>query len=260
PCSSLTLVQKLTPVLPSDTIFSFFNTSSSNTSNFSKTPIQENIKIYNVWDGVKEGNATPFGREAVELFIQSTPTNFEKSMKEAEEEIGVKFSCIFSDAFLWFSCDLAEKRNVPWIAFWAPSSCSLSVHLYTDVIRSDEETLLKIPGFSSTLSISDMPPEVVAENLEGPMPSMLYNMALNLHKAAVVVLNSFKELDPTINKDLKSKLQKVLNIGPLVLQLSARIGSQLIQLFWVAVVFLPVAIGLVGRRLYLQPLYSSSFS
>ncbi|MCD9640126.1 hypothetical protein HAX54_025236 [Datura stramonium] len=221
----LTLVQKLTPFLPPDTIFSFFNTSSSNTSIFSKTPNQENIKIYNVWDGVKEGSATPFGREAIELFIQSTPTNFEKSMKEAEEETGVRFSGIFSDAFLWFSCALAEKMNVPWIAFWTAGSCSLSVHLYTDLIRSNEETLLKIPGFSSTLSISDMPPEVVAENLEGPMPSMLYNMALNLHKAAAVVLNSFEELDPTINKDLKSKLQKVLNIGPLVLQSSKEVDA-----------------------------------
>lgn len=219
----LTLVQKLTPFLPSNTIFSFFNTSNSNTSIFSKTPNQENIKIYNVWDGVKEGNDTPIGLEAIKLFIQSTPSNFVKSMEEAEEETGVKFSCIISDAFLWFSCELAKKMNVPWIAFWTAGSCALSVHLYTDLIRSNVETLLKIPGFSSTLRISDMPPEVVAENLEGPMPSMLYNMALNLHKVDAVVLNSFEELDPTINKDLKSKLQKVLNIGPLVLQSSKEV-------------------------------------
>ncbi|XP_059296253.1 anthocyanidin 3-O-glucosyltransferase-like [Lycium ferocissimum] len=216
----LTLVQKLSPFLPSDTIFSFFNTSQSNTSIFSKSSKPDNLKIYNVWDGVKEGNATPFGREAIELFIQSTPNNFLKSMKEAEEETGVKFSCIFSDAFLWFSCELAGKMNVPWIAFWTAGSCSLSVHLYTDLIRSNEGTLSKIPGFLSSLRMSDMPPEVVAESLEGPMPSMLYNMALNLHKADGVVLNSFEELDPIINKDLKSKIQKVLSIGPLVLQSS----------------------------------------
>ncbi|KAK4725152.1 hypothetical protein R3W88_027931 [Solanum pinnatisectum] len=199
----LTLVQKITPFLPSNTIFSFFNTSNSNTSIFSKTPNQENIKIYNIWDGVKQGNDTPIGREAIELFIHSTPTNFEKSMKEAEEETGVKFSCIISDAFLWFSCEFANKMNIPWIAFWTAASCSLSIHLYTDLIRSNDETF-------------DMPPEVIAESLKGPMPSMLYNMALNLHKADAVVLNSFEELDPIINKDLKSKLQKVLSIGPLV--------------------------------------------
>nr|NP_001275017.1 flavonoid 3-glucosyl transferase precursor [Solanum tuberosum]AAX63403.1 flavonoid 3-glucosyl transferase [Solanum tuberosum] len=216
----LTLVQKITPFLPSNTIFSFFNTSNSNTSIFSKTPNQENIKIYNIWDGVKQGNDTPIGREAIELFIHSTPTNFEKSMKEAEEETGVKFSCIISDAFLWFSSEFANKMNIPWIAFWTAGSCSLSIHLYTDLIRSNDETLLKIPGFSSTLKMSDMPPEVIAESLKGPMPSMLYNMALNLHKADAVVLNSFEELDPIINKDLKSKLQKVLNIGPLVISSS----------------------------------------
>ncbi|XP_055808898.1 anthocyanidin 3-O-glucosyltransferase-like [Solanum dulcamara] len=219
----LTLVQKISPFLPSNTIYSFFNTSNSNTSIFSKTPNQENIKIYNVWDGVKEGNDTPIGREAIDLFMQSTPTNFEKSMKEAEDETGVKFSCIFSDAFLWFSCEFAKKMNIPWIAFWTAGSCSLSVHLYTDLIRSNNETLLKIPGFSSTLRMNDIPPEVIAENLKGPMPSMLYNMALNLHKANAIVLNSFEELDPIINKDLKSKLQKVLNIGPLVLQSSKNV-------------------------------------
>nr|BAA89008.1 anthocyanidin 3-O-glucosyltransferase [Petunia x hybrida] len=215
----LTLVQKLSPFLPSDTIFSFFNTSQSNTSIFSEGSKPDNIKVYNVWDGVTETNGNkPVGLEAIKLFIQATPTNFEKVMKEAEEETGVKFSCIFSDAFLWFSYKLAEKINVPWIAFWTAASGSLSVHLYTDFIRSNDETSLNIPGFSSTLKISDMPPEVMAENLDLPMPSMLYNMALNLHKAAAVVLNSFEELDPTINKDLKVKLQKVLNIGPLVLQ------------------------------------------
>ncbi|KAF3646237.1 Kaempferol 3-O-beta-D-galactosyltransferase [Capsicum annuum] len=221
----LTLVQKISPFLPSNSIFSFFNTSNSNTSIFSKAPNQENIKIYNVWDGVKQGNDTPIGCEAIQVFIQSTPTNFEKSMKEAEEEIGVKFSCIISDAFLWFCCDFAKKMNVPWIAFWTAGSCSLSVHLYTDLIRSNEETLLKIPGFSTNLRISDMPQEVVAHNLEGGFPSLLYNMALNLHKADGVVLNSFEELDPKINNDLKSKLQKVLNIGPLVLQSSKKVIS-----------------------------------
>ncbi|NP_001313037.1 anthocyanidin 3-O-glucosyltransferase-like precursor [Nicotiana tabacum] len=220
----LTLVQKLSPFLPSNTLFSFFNTSQSNSSIFSKFSKPENIKIYNVWDGVIETNGTtPIGREAIELFINATPSNFEKVMKMAEEESGVKFSCILSDAFLWFSCKLAEKMNVPWIAFWTAGSGSLSVHLYTDLIRSNEETLSTIPGFSSTLKISDMPPEVVAENLEGPMPSMLYNMALNLHKATAVVLNSFEELDPIINNDLESKLQKVLNIGPLVLQSSKKV-------------------------------------
>ncbi|OIT34016.1 PREDICTED: anthocyanidin 3-O-glucosyltransferase-like [Nicotiana attenuata] len=222
----LTLVQKLSPFLPSNTLFSFFNTSQSNSSIFSKSSKPDNIKIYNVSDGVTQTNGiTPIGREAIELFIKATPSNFEKVMKEAEEETGVEFSCILSDAFLWFSCKLAEKMNVPWIAFWTAGSGSLSIHLYTDLIRSNEETLSTIPGFSSTLRIGDMPPEVVAENLEGPMPSMLYNMALNLHKAAAVVVNSFEELDPTINNDLESKLQKVLNIGPLVLRSLKKVDS-----------------------------------
>ncbi|KAF3665611.1 Kaempferol 3-O-beta-D-galactosyltransferase [Capsicum annuum] len=80
-------------------------------------------------------------------------------------------------------------------------------------------------GFPSSLRISDVPPEV-AENLEGPVPYILYNMALNLHKAVAVVVNSFEELSPTINKDLKSKLQKVYNVGPLVLESSNNVSLE----------------------------------
>ncbi|PHT71075.1 Anthocyanidin 3-O-glucosyltransferase [Capsicum annuum] len=116
PTCLLNVMQKLSSFLPSNTLFSYFNTPQSNTLTFSKSSKSNNVKVYDVWDGVKEGNDTPFGHEAIELFIQSTPANFEKSMKEAEEERGVKFSCIFSDAFLWFSCELAEKIDVPWIA------------------------------------------------------------------------------------------------------------------------------------------------
>ncbi|KAM3339980.1 anthocyanidin 3-O-glucosyltransferase [Capsicum galapagoense] len=225
PTCLLNVMQKLSSFLPSNTLFSYFNTSQSNTLTFSKSSKSNNLKDYDVWDGVKEGNDTPFGHEAIELFIQSTPANFEKSMKEAEEERGVKLSCIFSDAFLWFSCELAEKIDVPWIALWISSSYSLSAHLYTDLIRSNKGTSLNIPGFPSSLRISDVPPEV-AENLEGAVPSILYNMALTLHKAVAVVVNSFEELSPTINKDLKSKLQKVYNVGPLVLESSNNVSLE----------------------------------
>ncbi|PHU05603.1 Anthocyanidin 3-O-glucosyltransferase [Capsicum chinense] len=167
PICLLNVTQKQSSFLPSNTLFSYFNTSQSNTLTFSKSSKPNNLKVYDVWDGVKEGNDTPFGHEAIELFIQSPPANFEKSMKEAEEE----------------------------------------------------------RGFPSSLRISDVPPEV-AENLEGPVPYILYNMALNLHKAVAVVVNSFEELSPTINKDLKSKLQKVYNVGPLVLESSNNVSLE----------------------------------
>ncbi|KAM3205467.1 anthocyanidin 3-O-glucosyltransferase [Capsicum annuum] len=204
-CSQLHIALFAFPFSSHPTCLLNFNTSQSNTLTFSKSSKLNNLKVYDVWDGVKEGNDTPFGHEAIELFIQSTPANFEKSMKEAEEERGVKFSCIFSDAFL--------------------CSYSLSAHLYADLIRSNKGTSLNIPGFPSSLRISDVPPEV-AENLEGPVPYILYNMALNLHKAVAVVVNSFEELSPTINKDLKSKLQKVYNVGPLVLESSNNVSLE----------------------------------
>ncbi|KAL6966655.1 Anthocyanidin 3-O-galactosyltransferase f3gt1, partial [Sarracenia purpurea var. burkii] len=39
-------------------------------------------------------------------------------------------------------------------------------------------------------------------------------MGRALPKATVVLVNSFEELNPEINQDLKSKFQSFLNVGP----------------------------------------------
>lgn len=73
----------------------------------------------------------------------------------------------------------------------------------------------------SEISISDMPGELLVKDLQAPFPGMIYNMALNLHKANAVVINSFQQLEPTITDDLRSKLQNVFNIGPMLLHAAA---------------------------------------
>ncbi|KAL3532863.1 hypothetical protein ACH5RR_006384 [Cinchona calisaya] len=219
----LDLVQRLAASAP-DVKFSFFSTSESNSLIFSGSKADDlgNIKAYNVSDGIPDGHI--FGGnqhlEAVGLFIKATPDNFVKVVKEAEEDAGVKISCLVTDAFLWFACDLAEEIGVPWIPFWTAASSSLSAHLYTDEIRREiatsersEQTLALIPGLQG-LNINDLPNEVLMDSQESPLAHMLYNMALKLPKATAVVLNSFEEIDPAITTDLKSMLKKFLNIGP----------------------------------------------
>lgn len=174
---------------------------------------------------INPGNAQVAGPE---FFLGAVPGNFKKAMGEAEQESGVKISCILSDAFLWFSGDLAAEMGVPWVAFWTAGSCSLSVHMCTDEVRKTlempgsavQQDLSFIPGLSA-VRIDDLPEGVLSGNLESPIAQMLWKMGLNLSRATAVVLNSFEELDPTITNDLKLKLRKVLHVGPSTLASSS---------------------------------------
>ncbi|CAI9098567.1 OLC1v1035238C1 [Oldenlandia corymbosa var. corymbosa] len=218
----LNLVKRITASAPENVKFSILGTAESNRPIYSGAKDDDeftNIKAYNVSDGVPKdhvftGNAL---LEQIGMFINATPGNFEKAMKEAEEDTGVKISCLLTDAFLWFAADLAQKIGVPWIPFWPAASCSLSAHLYTDDIRrlvaANGKRVEMIPGFEG-LSINDMPREVLLDNEQSPLALLLHNMALNLPRATAVVVNSFEEIDPALTLDLKSKLQKVLKIIP----------------------------------------------
>nr|AHJ80981.1 flavonoid 3-O-glucosyltransferase [Erythranthe lewisii] len=226
----LALVQRLAtasaPAGEAGARFSFFNSAVSNSSmSFSNSC--ENIKAYDVWDGTPEGEV--FGgthSDAVGLFLKASPRNFEKAIEEAEEDAGMKISCLISDAFLWFACDLAERRGVPWVPFWTAASCSLSAHFYTEEILTafvgfketaeQEQTLTFIPGLSK-VHFSDLPPEIFVEQNPSPLAITINNMVGKLPKATAVVLNSFEEIDPIITKDLKSKFQDFLNVGPSIL-------------------------------------------
>ncbi|XP_073132496.1 anthocyanidin 3-O-glucosyltransferase-like [Henckelia pumila] len=217
----LSLVQKLANST-SGIQFSFFNSASSNEIIFS-TYVSDNIRAYQVWDGKPDAfSGTHF--EEVQLFLNASPMNYEKAIEEAETETGLKICCLLTDAFLWFGCDLAEKRGVPWVAFWTSASCSLSAHLHTDLIQDAlehkgatmEQKLLFIPGMSEA-SFSDVPPEIFHTQNPTSLAVTIYKMVEKLPKSTAVVLNSFEEIDPIIAKDLQSKLHHFLNVGPLLL-------------------------------------------
>ncbi|KAL6959344.1 Hexosyltransferase, partial [Sarracenia purpurea var. burkii] len=50
--------------------------------------------------------------------------------------------------------------------------------------------------------------------MESPFSIMVHKMGRVLPKAYVIPINSFEGLDPEINKELMSKLQNFLNVGP----------------------------------------------
>ncbi|KAI3444129.1 hypothetical protein Pfo_000794 [Paulownia fortunei] len=226
----LTLVRRLAASAPGMQ-FSFFNSAACNGTLFTKrvSDSYENIRVYDVWDGTPEGQVFSGSHfEAVVLFLNASPGNFEKVIEEAEVESGLKICCLITDAFLWFACDLAEKRGVPWVPFWTAASCSLSAHIYTDEIlkavgstdvaetAEQEQTLSFIPGLSK-VHFSDLPPEIFLDKNPSPLALTINNMVQKLPKSTAVVLNSFEEIDPIITNDLKSKFQHFLNLGPSIL-------------------------------------------
>ncbi|KAG6382354.1 hypothetical protein SASPL_157978 [Salvia splendens] len=220
----LALVRRLATSEP-DALFSFFNSAASNATLFNATAF-DNIRARDVWDGAPRGEPfTGSHFEAVGLFLEASPGNFDMAIREAERESGLEIGCLLTDAFLWFSGDMAEKRGVPWVPFWTAASCSLSSHVYTDqIVRAIESTekakqekaLSFIPGLEM-VTTADLPPEIFLGNNASPLAITINKMVEHLPKSTAVVLNSFEEIDPIITKDLKSKFPNFLNVGPSIL-------------------------------------------
>ncbi|KAL6539636.1 hypothetical protein OROHE_011407 [Orobanche hederae] len=222
PTALLHLVQRLASAAPGVN-FSYFNTAESNQKVLPNANLRSygNIKEYDVVDGAPEGyvfSGNPL--ERVELFVKATPENFRRRLGEVVAETGSKATCLLTDAFLSFSGDVAGELGIPWVAFWTAGPAPLSLHLYTDVIRdklgqnaqNQNQDLDFLPGLSA-IHATDLPQELL--HLDMPFSRLLYNMSLALPRAATtVVLNSFAGIDPLVENDLKSKLKKILNVGP----------------------------------------------
>lgn len=162
---------------------------------------------------------------AVGKFMASAREGFREGMERAESQRGVRICCLLTDAFLWFAGDLADEMAVEWIPYWAASDCALSTHVHTDLIRrtlgldgmakKPNQTINFIPGLSF-VHTDYLPEGVLPEDPESSIAHMLYKMGQYLPKVTAVVVNSFEEFEPETTKHLKSKLQKVLNVGPSV--------------------------------------------
>ncbi|XP_031252266.1 anthocyanidin 3-O-glucosyltransferase 7-like [Pistacia vera] len=210
----------------SDVKFSFFNTAQSNALLFSNGGEFERVKFHDVESGLPDGYVfnKSHPNEPVEYFLKATPGNFERAMEIVVAETGVGFSCLISDAFIWYAAEMAEKRRVPWIPLWTSASRSLLVHLDTDNLRErlgingpGEQTLVFFPGFSSIRAM-DLPEGTISGPLDEGVPVLLHKVGQILPKAAAVASNSFEEIDlPDVNTLMKSRLPNFLNIGPFTL-------------------------------------------
>ncbi|KAL3586332.1 hypothetical protein D5086_013199 [Populus alba] len=123
--------------------FSFFSTKESNSKLFSEEDGLENIKPYNVNDGLPENyNFAGNHDEVMDYFFKATPGNFKQAMEVAVEEVGKDFTCIISDAFLWFAADLARELHITWVPLWTSSSRSLLLVLETDLVHQKMRSII----------------------------------------------------------------------------------------------------------------------
>ncbi|WJX26393.1 hypothetical protein P8452_15320 [Trifolium repens] len=227
PVPLLNLVLKLAQASP-DTLFSFIGTQQSNKPLFSKPNIPNNIKPFNIGDGVPEGHVLGFNPvEKVNFFLQAGHQNLQKGIDLAVADTKERVTCIIADAFVVPSVIVAQQLNVPWIPVWPPLSCSLSAHFYTDIIRQNcaennakDRSLDFLPGLSK-MRVEDLPDDVTNGGEEETLFSKtLASLGPVLPQAKAVVLNFFEELDPPLFvEDMRSKLQNFLYVGFLTLSI-----------------------------------------
>nr|QZX42571.1 flavonoid 3-o-glucosyltransferase [Lycoris sprengeri] len=217
-------------------VFSFL-TSARSAASLGTSTCPPNLRIFEVSDGRPEGHVAAFEhpQEEVKRFMAETPRNFESAMEAAVGTAGgLRITCLISDAFLWFVGEMAAGMGVPWVALWTGGPCSLSAHLYTDLLRgkfgvmgkgmdaglpdaslsNGDEDLGFIRGLAG-LRIRDLPDGIVSGDIAGKFAELLHKMGQKLPTADAVALNSFEGLNSDLDLDFTSKFKKSLQIGPL---------------------------------------------
>ncbi|KAI4380397.1 hypothetical protein MLD38_006592 [Melastoma candidum] len=196
--------------------FSFLSTPESNSSLFysgsdtlSSLP---SILVYDVGAG-----------KSPDQFLKSAKSNYEGAIGHAERESGIKASCLLTDVFMLFACEIAESLSIKWIPFWVGAPCSLSTFLYADVISDfcrDHDNkpggrirLSTVPGLSE-MYLEDVPKRHVLEQTDSLISAMFNSIRHVLPRASLLVLNSYKEANPReLVEDLKSKFKGLLHVG-----------------------------------------------
>uniref|UniRef100_A0A7N1AA03 Glycosyltransferase n=1 Tax=Kalanchoe fedtschenkoi TaxID=63787 RepID=A0A7N1AA03_KALFE len=229
----ISIIRHLAALAP-EIHFSFLNTADSNAALFTssvKTP--PNLTRRDVPEPPSAGlthhmlmppSAGLTRHMLMVAFLSMAGEMFRREVAEAEKEVGRRATCLVTDALYEFAAEMAAEMGVAWLAFWTTGPAALSTHFHTDLIREkfgcqggrELEELDFIPGMSK-IRVQDIPPQVLDGNLDSVFTKKLHQMARALPKATSVFINSFEALDPAINSDLDSKLQKFLNIGPLSL-------------------------------------------
>ncbi|XP_031479011.1 anthocyanidin 3-O-glucosyltransferase 7-like [Nymphaea colorata] len=224
----LILAQKLAG-MAHDVRFSFFTTSASMASMSEQIAACKdiaNLSFHAVPDGLPEGFAFSPQRpeEPVQLFMRSAPDGLRQALAAVPT-----VSCLISDCFLPLTQDLADELGVPRISFWTAGASSLSVHLYTHLIRdttdarglkpeSDGDVAVDcIPGLPF-LTLQDLPEGVVSGRLDSPFSLLLEDVARTAPRSSAIIVNTFDAFESFSLPAIRNKVPACLFVGPLYRQ------------------------------------------
>ncbi|KAK4754982.1 hypothetical protein SAY87_008739 [Trapa incisa] len=181
----------------------------------------------------------------LQLFLEEGPKNFEAAIGAAEQAVGVKASCLLTDAFYTFACMIAEKMQVKWVPLVVCSPYFVSAYVHYDQIRKclldaaaheevssqpDRRTVLEgIPGLSR-MRVEDLPDGPAVFTIDSHVLSSSEELALVrtfcefrsvLPRAAAVVMSSFEEVNSKdLLEDLRSRFKELLLAGSLTASLT----------------------------------------
>eukprot|EP01018_Ginkgo_biloba_P015348 Gb_41001 [translate_table: standard] len=219
-----------------DILVTFVNTEFIHDRMFKSAPNEHNIRFQTISDGLPDDHNRSFDptHQMMRSVTGTAGIYFEKLVEKlrASSDDVPPISCIIGDTFLPFAQDIAQKYDIPGMAFWACSACSFSVHFHTDLLvqkgyiplqgktrggrcEEEDEIISCIPGMSQ-LRVRDVPSSLLEEDSSYFMNHHL-KMATNRsgEAAQVLLFNTSEELDAPILESLRTKFE-VLSVGPLL--------------------------------------------
>ncbi|GFY91475.1 UDP-glucosyl transferase 78D2 [Actinidia rufa] len=201
----LTLTRCLSSSAP-NLRFSFLNSAKSNAKVFSKIKPDDyrNIKPCNVDNGIPEDHVfSGHPLEAVELFLRAMPRNFENGLKEVVANTGTKITCLFT-GFVLLVCGRYGGRNGRSMGGALDCLAVFCFCPYVHRCHSNEHNTCE--GLTRRSHTWEFRRTILTNATQ--------NGTHDARKATALAMNAFEEIDPTVTKDLKSKLKMVLNVGP----------------------------------------------
>ncbi|KAI4324620.1 hypothetical protein MLD38_030090 [Melastoma candidum] len=227
PSAMLDLARGIADSAPTGTVFSFFNTESSNAKLFRDVDRFGGIRRCDVDYGFDGGPS----QVAVASYQRVAPESLRGAVRRAEEEVGLKVRCMLTDSFVWFAGVMAEEMGIPWVAFRTAGASLLLVLLEIDSVRArlgttelEHKTLDFIPGLS-TIRGNDIPLGFMSKAINVPFtfPNMLYKMSKELHRATIVPVNSFHDLESSAVEQMQARspfnagmMERMLRVGVMV--------------------------------------------
>ncbi|CAH1419238.1 unnamed protein product [Lactuca virosa] len=164
-------------------------------------------------------------------------TNFFDSFLHLVSGLDIPVTCIICDGFMTYTNTIhaAEKLNIPIILFWTMAASGFMGFYQVKVLMEkglvplkDESYLTNgyldmeidwIPGMEG-IRLKELPEFTRSTDPTSPMFKFILKTAQAADKVSHMIIHTFKELEASLVKELKSIFPNVYSVGPLELLLN----------------------------------------